>query len=147
MANRARKTGPATKQTGRKTTRKVAEARTARAAPGDVGIAKPIAKKSAPPSPALANEEPSSADFLAAARNALDRHDPDAIADALLQDVIAAAVKLYAAKAERHGGVAPFRKDEVTATEAVMAACALIRTADLNLFDVAMWFNRASELP
>ena len=38
----------------------------------------------------------------------------------------------------------PDRKDgAVTATETVVAACALIRAADLNLFDVAMWFHRA----
>jgi len=84
------------------------------------------------------------AGFVAAAKRALDRRDPDAVADALLQEVIAVAVKLYAAKAERRGDVAPFRKDAVTATEAVVAACALIRAADLNLFDVAMWFNRAA---
>jgi hypothetical protein len=53
-------------------------------------------------------------------------------------------VKVYAAKAERRGGaLAPFADGEVTATESVVAACALIRAADLNMFDVAMWFHRA----
>ena len=35
----------------------------------------------------------------------------------------------------------------VTATETVVADCALIRAADLNLFDVAMWFHRAPRMP
>jgi hypothetical protein len=82
-------------------------------------------------------------DFVAVAAAALRRREPDAISDALLQKVFAAAVKVYAAKIERRGGdVKPFRDGAVTATESVVAACALIRAADLNLFDVAMWFNR-----
>jgi hypothetical protein len=155
MAKRARKTGRKTRrngrktaQTGHKTTRKEADASVTRVARGDAPITKPGAKEAglACPLPALAKEDLSSADFLSAVGVALDRRDPDAIADTLLQDVIAAAVKLYAAKAVQRGDVAPFRKDDVTATEAVVAACALIRAADLNLFDVAMWFNRASVL-
>jgi hypothetical protein len=81
-------------------------------------------------------------DFVARARDALRRHEPEAIPDAALQQVLAAAVKLYAAKAERRSDVKPYRDGAVTTTESVVAACALIRAADLNLFDVAMWFNR-----
>ena len=36
----------------------------------------------------------------------------------------------------------PFRTASITATETVVAACAMIRAADLNIFDVAMWFHR-----
>jgi hypothetical protein len=86
-------------------------------------------------------------DFVARATDALARHEPDAIADAELQRVFAAAVKLYAAKVECRGeDVTPFRDGAVTTTESIVAACALIRAADLNLFDVAMWFNRASPM-
>ena len=82
-------------------------------------------------------------DFVAVARDALARREPDAISDAELQKVFAAAVKLYAAKIERRGAdVKPFRDGAVTTTESIVTACALIRAADLNLFDVAMWFNR-----
>ena len=81
-------------------------------------------------------------DFVVLVNAALQQNDPDAIPDALLQDVFAAAVKLYAAKSDRRGGLKPFGDGAVTATEAVVASCALIRAADLNLFDVAMWFNR-----
>jgi hypothetical protein len=83
------------------------------------------------------------ATFAALATAALERGEPDAISDELLHRTLAAAVKVYAAKAERRGALAPFADGEVTATESVVAACALIRAADLNLFDVAMWFHRA----
>jgi hypothetical protein len=82
-------------------------------------------------------------DFCAAAQAALKRGEPDAITDKELQRVLSAAVKVYAAKVERRGHeVAPFRRDEVTATETVVAACGMIRAADLNMFDVAIWFHR-----
>jgi hypothetical protein len=82
-------------------------------------------------------------DFCALARDALKRGEPDAITDTALQQVLTAAVKVYAAKVERRGhDVAPFRPGTVTATETVVAACGLIRAADLNMFDVAIWFHR-----
>ena len=56
---------------------------------------------------------------------------------------LTAAVKVYAAKVERRGhDVAPFPPHSVTATETVVTACGLIRAADLNMFDVAIWFHR-----
>ncbi len=83
------------------------------------------------------------ADFCSAARGALERGEPDAISDAALQQVLTAAVKVYAAKVERRGhDVAPFAPGTVTATETVVTACGLIRAADLNMFDVAIWFHR-----
>jgi len=82
-------------------------------------------------------------DFCTAARDALKRGEPDAISDATLQRVLTAAAKLYAAKVERRGhDVAPFVPGKVTATESVVTACGLIRAADLNMFDVAIWFHR-----
>ena len=83
------------------------------------------------------------ADFCAAARDALKRGEPDAISDKALQQVLSAAVKVYAAKVERRGhDVAPYPQDAVTATETVVTACGMIRAADLNMFDVAIWFQR-----
>jgi hypothetical protein len=83
------------------------------------------------------------ADFCLAARDALKRGEPDAIPDKTLQQVLSAAVKVYAAKVERRGhDVAPFPRDAVTATETVVTACGMIRAADLNMFDVAIWFHR-----
>lgn len=82
-------------------------------------------------------------DFSAAARDALKRGEPDAVSDKTLQQVLSAAVKIYAAKVERRGhDVAPFPQNTVTATETVVTACGMIRAADLNMFDVAIWFHR-----
>jgi hypothetical protein len=83
------------------------------------------------------------ADFCARAREALKRGTPDSITDKALQQVLTAAVKIYAAKVERRGhDVAPFTPGTVTATETVVTACGMIRAADLNMFDVAIWFHR-----
>jgi len=82
-------------------------------------------------------------EFCARAREALKRGAPDRIADKALQQVLTAAVKIYAAKVERRGhDVAPFTPGAVTATETVVTACGMIRAADLNMFDVAIWFHR-----
>jgi hypothetical protein len=83
------------------------------------------------------------AEFYRLVTSALDRSELDAIPDEALRQVLTAAVKAYAAKAEAgEEELAPFEADAVTATEIVVTACAMIRAADLNLFDVAMWFQR-----
>src|SRR6202047_5503521 len=83
------------------------------------------------------------AECCAEARTALKRGTPDAISDRTLQQVLTAAVKIYAAKVERRGhDVVPFPQHAVTATETVVTGCAMIRAADLNMFDVAIWFHR-----
>ena len=85
----------------------------------------------------------SGAPFCAEVGAALARGEPQRISDATLHRVFAAAVKAYAAKAEgaedRH---TPFEQNAVTATETVVAASAMIRAANLNLLDLAMWFRR-----
>jgi hypothetical protein len=102
---------------------------------------KPVGKPS--PKAAPRRLKTSDADFCAAARDALKRGEPDAISDKTLQDVLTAAVRVYAAKVEQRGhDVAPFPRGTVTATETVVTACGLIRAADLNMFDVAIWFHR-----
>jgi hypothetical protein len=83
------------------------------------------------------------AEFSAMVAAAMQRGDLDAIPDAALRRVLTSAVKAYAAKTEAgNGEFAPFEAGEVTATETVVTACAMIRAADLNLFDIAMWFQR-----
>ena len=100
---------------------------------------RPASRRRNRPRPPAAQD----ADFCAAARDALKRGEPDAISDKALQQVLTAAVKVYAAKVERRGhDVAPFAPGAVTATETVVTACGLIRAADLNMFDVAIWFHR-----
>jgi hypothetical protein len=101
------------------------------------------AAKRAVKRPAKKGEPAAAADFCASAREALKRGLPDTISDKTLQQVLTAAVKIYAAKVERRGhDVAPFTPGAVTATETVVTACGMIRAADLNMFDVAIWFHR-----
>ncbi len=81
--------------------------------------------------------------FDGAVATALRNGDAQAIPDDALRQVRTAAVKASAAKAEAvEAEFAPFEPDAVTATEVAVAACAMIRAADLNLFDIAMWFGR-----
>jgi hypothetical protein len=101
------------------------------------------AKRTGKPRRVPARSAVEGADFCAAAREALKHGEPDAISDRALQQVFTAAVKVYAAKVERRGhDVPPFAPNTVTATESVVAACGMIRAADLNMFDVAIWFHR-----
>jgi hypothetical protein len=101
------------------------------------------AERATKPNRNAARSRGTTADFCALARDALKRGEPDAISDQTLQRVLTAAVKVYAAKVERRGhDVAPFPAGKVTATETVVTACGLIRAADLNMFDVAIWFHR-----
>ena len=72
----------------------------------------------------------------ATARPALDP-------DESLREALTSAVKRYAARAEGAGFAAPVvEKNAITATEAVLAICELMRAADLDPFDVAMWYRR-----
>jgi hypothetical protein len=58
--------------------------------------------------------------------------------------VLAAAARLYSARVERDGAAfPPVERDALTATETVTLVSALLRAADLNVFDLAMWFRRA----
>lgn len=81
--------------------------------------------------------------FCASVDEALKNGRPDAVSDENLQHVLSAAVRLYAAKSEEPGRMlAPFGDQPVNATEAVTAICAFMRAADLNFFDLQMWYRR-----
>jgi hypothetical protein len=93
----------------------------------------------------MSNDQDPGAAFCDAVEAALNNADPAAISDESLRRVLTSAVKLYAAKMD---GLAedkqPFEQNAVNATETVVASCAMIRAAGLNLFDVAMWFRRSA---
>jgi hypothetical protein len=98
------------------------------------------------PVAAEADEVQAAARFCAAVDAALDDGRPDAVADATLQRVLAAAVRLYAAKMQdRAQELPPFGERPVNATAAVTAICAFMRAADLNFFDLAMWYRRGAK--
>jgi len=82
--------------------------------------------------------------FCAQVDGALSSGKPEAVSDESLQRVLSAALRLYAAKAEdRVQELSPFGDRPVNATEAVTAICAIMRAADLNFFDLQMWYRRA----
>ena len=82
--------------------------------------------------------------FCSLTDDAIKNGKPDLVPDEILQRVFSAAVRLYAAKWEdRAAELAPFGDRPVNATEAVTAICAIMRAADLNFFDLQMWYRRA----
>lgn len=84
-----------------------------------------------------------SEDLIARIEAAVAEGQGHSIPEADLQRVLTACVKAYAAKVEKDClEFAPFDPSAVNATEAVVAACAMIRAVNLNMFDVALWFGR-----
>jgi hypothetical protein len=82
-------------------------------------------------------------DFVAAAERALSSGQPGQVADADLERVLTAAVRLYAAKVDADSPPArPITPSSVTPTDVVVTVSDLIKAAGLNLWDVSMWFNR-----
>jgi len=85
-------------------------------------------------------------DFVAAAERALASGNPDLVADAELERVMTAAVRLYAAKTETdRPPPAPIAAAGVTPTDVVVTVSDMIRAAGLNLWDVSMWFQRKGQ--
>ena len=81
--------------------------------------------------------------FCSQVDEALETGKPEAVPDESLQRVLSAAVRLYAAKSEdRARELPPFGDKPVNATEAVTAICAIMRAADINFFDLQMWYRR-----
>ena len=79
------------------------------------------------------------------AEEAVRKGAPELVPDEILQRVLSAAVRLYAAKSEdRPVELSPFGEQPVNATEAVTAICAIMRAANLNFFDLQMWYRRGS---
>lgn len=67
-----------------------------------------------------------------------------AVEDDTIADVLAASARLFQAKTDRVGKIAwPIRPDQLTATETVVLVNALLDAADVNLFDMAIWYRRA----
>ena len=74
----------------------------------------------------------------------LAANDPDVLpSEHSLRGIISAAARLHARYGETHQHNDPLRED-VSPTEAVDLACALLRARDLNPFDLALWFSRPS---
>jgi hypothetical protein len=66
------------------------------------------------------------------------------VSDETVQRLLTAGARLYANKMELEDRwFGPFISQEsVTATDVVMNVCEMLRFADLNIFDLAMWYRR-----
>ena len=79
----------------------------------------------------------------ATAPNAAMSTEPGAvIPDEQLRRLLSATIRLYAAVSERAAeDIVPINAD-VSTTDAVVLACALLKAHELNPFDLALWFSR-----
>jgi hypothetical protein len=82
-------------------------------------------------------------EFVATAERALASGDLDLIADAELERVLTAGLRLYAAKVDLdEKSFSPVTADKLTPTDVVVSVTAIIRAVGLNLWDLSMWFQR-----
>jgi hypothetical protein len=65
-----------------------------------------------------------------------------ALAPEQVRAIVSAATRLYAAASARAGQELPPLGPEVSTTDAVTLACALVRSQDLTPFEMAVWFSR-----
>src|SRR5678815_60491 len=81
---------------------------------------------------------------LAAAEKLLNAGESAKVSDETVHRLLTAGARLYANKMELEDRwFGPFLSQEsVTATDIVMNVCEMLRFADLNIFDLAMWFRR-----
>ena len=83
------------------------------------------------------------ADFVRLAESGLADPEQMGVTDEQLARAMTAAVKLYSARAEATSTFPPpLDRGRVTATDVLVAICEMIRVADVNLFDLSMWFGR-----
>lgn len=60
-----------------------------------------------------------------------------------IAEILHVAARLFAAHTDKHGKTDwPVRKDALNATETVVLVTALLEAADINLFDLAIWYRR-----
>ena len=92
------------------------------------------------PSVAVANGASAEAKRLAAT---LERSIVDGKLDAVtvdaLQTLIAAACRVYSARTEAGEQFAPVPKNSISATDVMVTASGLLRSADLAVFELGMW--------
>jgi hypothetical protein len=81
----------------------------------------------------------SSSNAVLAIEDALASGDPASIERADLQRLIAAAVKLYVAKVEAEGPFPAVPFAGINATEAMVSSSALLRGANVNVFELGLW--------
>jgi hypothetical protein len=81
---------------------------------------------------------------LALAEKALNEGSTEAVPDEVVQRLLTAGARLFANKVEMEDRVfLPFVSTEAaTATDVVVTVTEMLHAANLNTFDLAMWFRR-----
>ena len=72
--------------------------------------------------------------------------DSDTLSPEQVRAVVSAATRLYVAASARAGHELPPLGPEVSTTDAVTLACALVRSQDLTPFEMAVWFSRGEQV-
>jgi len=72
--------------------------------------------------------------------------DCDTLSPEQVRAVVSAVTRLYVAASARAGHELPPLGPEVSTTDAVTLACALVRSQDLTPFEMAVWFSRGEQL-
>ena len=81
-------------------------------------------------------------EFVRLAEHELSAGEPG-LSDEDIAQVMTAAVRLYAARAEaRDEYPPPLVAEKVTATDVAITVSEMVRVADLNMFDLSMWHGR-----
>jgi hypothetical protein len=82
---------------------------------------------------------------LAQSLKRLENNETADVSDETVQALLTAGARLYARKVDVEGRrFSPVREPGVmNATDVAVTVTALLQAADLNLFDLAMWTNRA----
>ena len=86
--------------------------------------------------PPLATE---ASNVLARAEQILRDGTIDDVPDEAVQQLLLAAVRLFAAKRDRGGRLAAFPGGTVTATDIAVTAVAMTEVVNLELFELALW--------
>lgn len=97
------------------------------------------------PDGALADDLEARAQGVWDVAQAIERDGRSAeVSDAAIQNLMSAALKLYAAKIDaRRAHFSPVREDaNITATDAAVLTVELMHVVNLNLFDLSMWASR-----
>ena len=101
-------------------------------------------KVSQPPNPQIDTAEAAAA-IWQAARQAVQTGETERFSEETVQQLMTAAVKLFAAKVEKEDRFfSPLLGpgEVVTPTDVVVTVSEMLRALNLNTFDLAMWFNR-----
>ena len=77
--------------------------------------------------------------MLARRLQAMSPEQAGALPPADLQAVLAALIRLYAARSQAGDRFPPFTDAGVSPTEVLIMASAILRTANIELFELGMW--------